>query len=114
MSLARLQGLARSALLAKAALPARAGAGAPVKLAPRPDKPVSAALARLALQCLLDSIRRPGPFRAPQRAGAFMQERGEHPHTQPRRCVAHLCTLLTRSCLTPGHAFNFGAASHLV
>lgn len=35
-----LRGLARTALQAKNSLPARAGAGAPVKLAPRPDKPV--------------------------------------------------------------------------
>lgn len=36
-----LRGLARTALSqAKGGLPARAGAGAPVKLAPRPDKPV--------------------------------------------------------------------------
>lgn len=41
MSVSILRGLARTALQAKSALPARAGAGAPVKLAPRPDKPVS-------------------------------------------------------------------------
>ncbi|PNW87940.1 hypothetical protein CHLRE_01g007850v5 [Chlamydomonas reinhardtii] len=40
MSLNSLRGLARSALQAKNALPAKAGAGAPVKLAPRPDKPL--------------------------------------------------------------------------
>ncbi|GLC42419.1 hypothetical protein PLESTB_001096500 [Pleodorina starrii] len=40
MSLNSLRGLARTALQAKNALPARAGAGAPVKLAPRPDKPL--------------------------------------------------------------------------
>ncbi|EFJ45100.1 hypothetical protein VOLCADRAFT_106117 [Volvox carteri f. nagariensis] len=40
MSFSSLRGLARTALQAKNALPARAGAGAPVKLAPRPDKPL--------------------------------------------------------------------------
>ncbi|GLI60792.1 hypothetical protein VaNZ11_003026 [Volvox africanus] len=40
MSFNILRGIARNALQAKNALPARAGAGAPVKLAPRPDKPL--------------------------------------------------------------------------
>lgn len=45
MSLANaVRGLARSALQAKQALPVRGGAGAPVKTAPLPDKPVSAYL----------------------------------------------------------------------
>lgn len=35
-----LRGLARSVLNSKEALPARGGAGAPYKLAPRPDKPL--------------------------------------------------------------------------
>jgi hypothetical protein len=41
MSVSALRGLARTALQAKNGLPMKAGAGAPVKLAPRPDKPVS-------------------------------------------------------------------------
>lgn len=40
MSLRQLRGLARNVLSAKA-LPEKGGTGAPVKLAPRPDRPVS-------------------------------------------------------------------------